>query len=555
MRSPNKTFKINAEQRTQFLDFSTLSNISVIFLSLDFSIIDYNDVTKKIYKWKRSEVLNKSYLDWCKQHQYIPPIEVNNIKYLLNDLPKLNIENTIDIDNSQHTLLWKIVANLNENDELCGIILIGEEITNQKFYASQMKSLANVSKKITGNDMGLDRTAADYITNVYFYLDTIISCMPCYVYWKDINFVYLGCNNLCAENLNLTSRKDIIGMTDYDFNVPKEIVDSWRNVDEEIIRTGKPQLNIEEYLEVKGTTHTKELLGNKMPIFDEKGKIIGLVGIAVDITERKKWEKELIKAKEAAEAANKLKSEFIHNMEHDIRTPFAGILGMTSILEELEIDLTKKQMIKDVFFCAQELLDYSCGILDFSRIEAGVLPLLTKKFNLKELIQSIVAIEKPAAKMKGLDYIIEHNDDVPNFLIGDEYRLKRILINLLSNAIKFTSNGFVKFTIKILKKSKKNILVNFIVEDSGIGIEKARLNLIYEKFSRGMPSNQGVYKGPGLGLRIVKKFIEETGGEIEIKSTLGKGTKFTCTFLFELPLYDNDTFEHDQIVEQDGHHE
>jgi two-component system aerobic respiration control sensor histidine kinase ArcB len=535
MRKP-KTFKITSDNRTEFLDFSTLSRTAVIFLSLDLNVLDFNEVTESLYQWKREEILNKSYLRWCDEHQLSSPIVVEDLEFLSEGFPKLNVENTINIDSFQHVLMWQIVVNLNKDNVPCEVVLIGEDVTHLKSYMNQMKNLADVSKKITGHDMGSNRTASEYFSNVYLYLENIISCMPCYVYWKDVDFVYLGCNELSAKLLKLNTKKDIVGKTDYDFGVPKEIADAYRKIDEEIIRTGKPQLNIEEYHQIEGDS--RELLGNKMPIFNENGKIIGLVGIAVDITERKKWEKELIKAKEAAESANKLKSEFIHNMEHDIRTPFVGILGITNILEELETDSTKKQMILDIYFCAQELLEYSCGILDFSRIDAGEFPVNSRKFDINELVNSIAFIETPAAKMKGLDFRVEFDTDVPSFLIGDEYRLKRILINLLSNAIKFTPKGYVKLTVKSLKKERRNILLNFIVEDSGIGIKKEKLNTIYEKFGRLMPSNQGLYKGHGFGLRIVKQFVEEMEGDIEINSTLGEGSQFICTLSFKLPLFE-----------------
>jgi PAS domain S-box-containing protein len=544
--------KIENNEIPSLLDLSDLGQIAVIFLSTDFKVIHYNQTAKQIYQWKKKDIFNQFYFEWCEENQVIPPISAKSKAQLLKKIPILNVENSIY--DGKYVFNWKIIPNLNQDGSLKDIVLIGNDITHEKSFEIQMKRLASASKAMIGYDIGANRLPVEYVTSVYAYLDKIISCLPCIVFWKDINFVYVSCNNLAVKLLGLESREGIIGKTDYDIGINLDTANFNRKVDEEIVRTKLPKLDEEHHFQLADGRKYIYFL-SKVPIFDAQGEVAGIVGIMVDITEQKNTENELIKAKEAAEAANNLKSEFIHNMEHDIRTPFAGILGMTSILEGLEDDLTKKQMLMDVFFCAQELLDYSCGILDFSRIEAGILPVLTNKFNLRELIQSIVAIEKPAAKMKGLDYIIEYNSDVPNFLIGDEYRLKRILINLLSNAIKFTSKGFVKLTIRCLKNSERNILMNFIVEDSGIGIEKARLYLIYEKFSRGMPSNQGVYKGQGLGLRIVKKFVEEMEGEIEIKSSLGKGTKFTCTFLFQLPLFDNDTFEQEEIVEKDKPHE
>lgn len=549
---PKKYLEIEPKEKSTLLDLSDLSNIAIIFLSLDLKVTSYNDTAKKIYQWKEEEIQGKSYLDWCKKNKIVSPISLEDNKSLEKIIPVTNIEN--DINDGQYVINWKIMPNVDKNKNLKEIVLIGNDITLEKSFEVQMKRLAATSKTMIGYDIGSNRKPVEYVISVYAYLEKIISSLPCIVFWKDLNFVYVSCNDLTLKLLKLGSREKIIGKTDYDIGIDLETANLNRKVDTEIIQTKQPKLDEEHHLVLSDGTQYIYLL-SKAPIFDEHGNVAGILGIMMDITQQKNTEKELIKAKEAAEAANQLKSEFIHNMEHDIRTPFAGILGMTSILEGLEEDHTKKQMIKDVFFCAQELLDYSCGILDFSRIEAGVLPVLTSKFNLRDLIQSIVAIEKPAAQMKGLDYIIECNDSIPSFLIGDEYRLKRILINILSNAIKFTSKGFVKLSVKEIKHTKQEILLNFTIEDSGIGIEKKRLNTIYEKFSRGMPSNQGVYKGQGLGLKIVKKFVEEMHGEIAIKSSIGKGTNFTCTLLFQIPIMNDKALEHEEVSQKGDNHE
>lgn len=548
----NHLLKIKDSEKASLLTVSDYSNTAIVFLSLDFKVTGFNNTSKKIYQWKKKDILNMSYLNWCKQNKIDSPLSLKDKSTLLKMNPILNVENTIK--EGQCVISWKIIPNLDEKNQLKEIILIGNDITQEKGFESQIKRLASASKTMIGYDIGAGRRPVEYVTSVYAYLDKIISSLPCVVFWKDINFVYVSCNDSALKILNLESREGLIGKTDFDIGIDIETANLNRRVDKEIIRSKQPLLNEEHNFVLADGTKSVYLL-SKVPIFDEQGDVAGIVGIMVDITEEKRTQAELIKAKEAAEAANNLKSEFIHNMEHDIRTPFAGILGMTSILEGLELDLTKKQMIKDIFFCAQELLDYSCGIIDFSRIEAGVLPVQTTKFNLEKLIESIIAIEKPAAKMKGIDYIVECNDDVPKYVIGDEYRLKRILINLLSNAIKFTATGFVKLSIQTQKHTGKNIVLNFIVEDTGIGIEKSRLSLIYEKFCRVMPSNRGIYKGQGLGLRIVKKFVEEMEGKIDIKSSVGKGSKFTCTLLFKIPDADSEDFEQENTTEEVRHHE
>ncbi|QLH43983.1 MAG: GHKL domain-containing protein [Coxiellaceae bacterium] len=153
-----------------------------------------------------------------------------------------------------------------------------------------------------------------------------------------------------------------------------------------------------------------------------------------------------------------------------------------------------------------------------------------EKFNLSQLITSTINIELPAAKHKELTLTVDFDNNIPPVLIGDDYRLQRILINLLSNAIKFTHKGSVKLVVEQSVRENNNLIIlKFIVEDTGIGIPIEKQNFIYEKFARISPSNKGIYEGAGLGLSIVKQFIEEMEGEIDLESEIDKGSKFICT--------------------------
>jgi two-component system aerobic respiration control sensor histidine kinase ArcB len=247
-------------------------------------------------------------------------------------------------------------------------------------------------------------------------------------------------------------------------------------------------------------------------------------------------EHELRQAKALAEQANVIKTEFMRNMEHDIRTPFNGVLAMASCLRDLETDVTKKECLSNIADSAQELLDYCNSLLDFSKIAAGMLAVLNKKFDFKKLIYAIIKIELPAAICKKLELKITYADNIPNILVGDYYRLQRILINLISNAIKFTAIGHIQLHVSLLKQNEKSVLLRIIVADTGVGIAPEHHEYIFEKFSRLNLSNKGTYKGLGLGLRIVKQFMQEMGGEIDLLSSIGEGTRFICTIPFELPL-------------------
>jgi len=376
-----------------------------------------------------------------------------------------------------------------------------------------------------------------------FRLKNIIDNLPGSIYWKDRDGVYIGRNAYSHEkmrNTNLeknTTQNSLIGKTDYDI-FAKEVADKYRQHDLEVMESR--QELVREELVTLPNGETLVQLSSKRPLRDEIGNIVGIVGNTVDITNLKKIETELRKAKEQLERANIIKTEFIRNMEHDIRTPFNGIWSIASYLWENETDLAKKALLGDVSHCAKELMDYCNDILDFSKAEQGNLPLLEKKFSIRKVIDSVMLIEMPPAKHKKLTLTLDYDDKLPPVLIGDQYRLQRVLINLVSNAIKFTNNGYVKLHAKLAKRlDDKNVIVSFIVKDTGIGIPQEKQDFIYEKFARIIPSNKGIYKGIGLGLRIVKQFMEEMHGEIDLRSELGKGSTFICSLPYKLPLIDD----------------
>jgi signal transduction histidine kinase len=209
---------------------------------------------------------------------------------------------------------------------------------------------------------------------------------------------------------------------------------------------------------------------------------------------------------------------------------------MSLALAMQETQEEKKEALTMIANSSKELLEYASHILAFAQVEEEFNQVLSKKFSLHKLVQSVTSMELPPAKNKGLELSYEIANNIPETLIGDPDRVKGILINLISNAIKFTEKGSVFINIELVKKTKNNIILAFEVKDTGIGIPKEKQKSIYEKFFRINPTNQGIYKGFGLGLKIVKKFIEELNGEIDLESTPGEGTTFTFALSFDLPF-------------------
>lgn len=362
-------------------------------------------------------------------------------------------------------------------------------------------------------------------------LDHIMAHMPGHVYWKNLQGIYLGCNDRQARSLGFNHGHEIIGKTDFELPWSSESAHIFQKNDREVIRT-EEAVTTEEKVEIADTKTI--MLSQKVPLKNKQDKIIGVLGISTDITYLKQVELEL---KVIKEKANQLKLDFIRNMQHDIRTPFIGVWGMSNQLYQQETDPLKKELLRDITECAKELLDYCNDIIDFSKIDLAILPITEKKFELRKLIDSTLRIELPAAKMKQLTLILEYPDNIPPILVGDDYRLQKILLNLLSNAIKFTQEGEVKLQVQLAKQTDdRHLILRFFIHDTGIGIAPEKQDFIYEKFVRIEPSNKGLYKGMGLGLRIVKQFITELEGEINLTSQLGKGSTFVCTLPFKLPL-------------------
>ena len=281
-------------------------------------------------------------------------------------------------------------------------------------------------------------------------------------------------------------------------------------------------------------------LAHKKPLKDSDGTCIGVIGTATDITRLKEMEIELKKAKVLAESNNKLKTQFIADMEHDLRTPCSGISEMTKLLEASETNPERKETLGYVAQASSRLLEILDSILTFDQIETGQYPIINKKFSIHKILQDTIAIEMPSAKTKKIKLTGTCSHDVPDSLIGDEHRISRIILNLVSNAIKFTIQGRVDISIKLTEKlDDQNAIIHIIVTDTGIGIPKDKKQLIYERFSRIKPANNGEFTGTGLGLSIVKRFVDDLKGEIYVESTLGQGTKFTCTLPIKFPLLNN----------------
>jgi len=264
-------------------------------------------------------------------------------------------------------------------------------------------------------------------------------------------------------------------------------------------------------------------------LFDDKGKIIGLYGIISDITERKRAEDELIKLKESAEEAVRVKSEFLAVMSHEIRTPMNGVLGMTGLLLEANLTPEQREYVETIRVSGETLLTIINDILDFSKIESGKMDLEEAPFEVKECIEESFELLAAEAVKKRLDLLHLIDPDVPDFIVSDVTRLRQILVNLINNAIKFTDQGEILVSVKRINTIDDSAEIQFSVKDTGIGIPKEKIDFIFESFTQVDSSTTRKYGGTGLGLAICKRLVELMGGNIWVESSENNGSVFHFT--------------------------
>ncbi len=360
-------------------------------------------------------------------------------------------------------------------------------------------------------------------------LQSILDNAPSMIYVKDLEGKYLLTNKEFRKKFSVTN-EFIIGKTNADF-VGEEMTQRFKNSDEEILRTKQP-VGREEV--IKTPTGTYTILNTKFPLMDAQNNIYGISGIATDITERVKYQQQLIEAKKIAEDAKQLQEQFLANMSHEIRTPMNGIQGMNDLLLETELNTEQKEFSTTIKRSADNLLVIINDILDFSKIQAGKLTIEKIDFNLHEVLENIKALFQHQIHDKSLALELNVNENVPATLVGDPFRLNQVLVNLIGNAIKFTHSGSIKVSILVQEKTPEQTLLSFSIADTGIGIDADVINNIFESFTQASTNTTRKYGGTGLGLAITKQLVEMQDGTISVESVINSGTTFQFTMPYNV---------------------
>lgn len=382
-----------------------------------------------------------------------------------------------------------------------------------------------------GQDVSERKRADDALEESRRMLQLVIDNIPQYILWKDRDSVYLGCNNNFAERAGVERAEAIIGKTDFELNFSVEEANYAVKWDKHVIESGKAYLHtVERQFTQEGGQLVLDT--NRIPLFNREGETVGVLITYEDITERVESEEALRTAKEEAEEASKMKSEFVFNVSHEIRTPLNAIIGFSeTMLSNPSVDNVERKsgiILRE----SENLLKLINDLLDHAKIESGKMELEYEPLRLTELFTEIQNSISIHAELKGIDFLIEREDYVPEVVVGDALRLRQILVNLIYNAIKFTEEGYVKLKVKCIETVSLKAKLRFLVIDTGIGIPKEKQQKIFESFAQADGSTTRKYGGTGLGTTIASQLVELMNGTIGLESEPGKGS----TFWFEIVL-------------------
>ncbi len=430
--------------------------------------------------------------------------------------------------NPEHGMGSKICIPLFDEKNVVGVLNV--ETTRGKQLSQTDRNLLEATGGYISNALWRARIYAESLQTQQALdaerrlLRTVIDNIPDQIFARDRECRFTLSNLSDAKVMGVSNPDQLLGKNDLDFYSP-ELATRYIADDKKVIEDGLELINIVEP-SADQNGNERWIMTTKVPLRDNQDQIIGLVGIARDITQERKTAQALEEAKIQAEEANRAKSSFLANMSHEIRTPLNAILGFSQLLLR-EPDLTTQQrhQLTTIHTSGEHLLELINDILEISKIEAGRSTLNVCSFDLFALLQDLKSMFQVRTDEKHLAFDLIYEDRVPHIIISDESKIRQILINLIGNAVKFTRQGRVRCIVDANRLDDDNWKLTIQVEDSGIGITAEDINKLFQVFQQ---TSSGIAEGgTGLGLAISQRFARMLNGQISVISEPGVGSCFT----------------------------
>lgn len=352
--------------------------------------------------------------------------------------------------------------------------------------------------------------------------NTLLNHLPFAAWLKDSDRRYIAVNNAFTKFFKVDKNKIIGKRSDEVFGEDT----AWQYGEDDIeVLKAKKEIQFEKKIVMGSYEMFIEV--NKSPIISLDKNILGIAGTIRDITEQKKNQEKLLKAKKKVEAANELKNNILKNVSHEMRTPLNGIVGTLNLLKSTKLTDEQKEYINILEESSERLSSMIYDLLDLSKMEFKSIELENIEFELKLLLDKIIKYVGLKVQKKNLKFIYKIDPYIPQKVIGDPNKLQQILFKFLDNAIKFTNDGYISFEVLNLETNKNASKIKFVIKDTGIGMPNNKIDSLFQNFTQLDNFSRKKYSGIGTGLGLARKLIEIMGGKIEVKSQVNRGSDFS----------------------------